>query len=52
MWTDRHVARMKEERDAYSSSVEKHDGTKQLKRSRGRKDDNIKMGIQEINGVQ
>jgi hypothetical protein len=43
---------MKEKRGAYSSLVEKHDGTRKIKRSRGRKDDNIKMGIQEINGVE
>jgi hypothetical protein len=43
-----HVAGMGERRGAYSVSLLKHDGKRQLLRPRRRRDGNIKMDLQEV----
>jgi hypothetical protein len=50
IWED-HVARMRQNRNAYSVSVGKLEGKRPLGRPRRRSENNIKMNLRKINGV-
>ena len=45
-----HVARMRERRGVYRVSVGKPEGKRSLGRTRRRREDNIKMDLQEVEG--
>jgi len=44
----RHVARLREKRDAYRALVGKPEGNMSLRRPRRRREDNIKMDFEEV----